>query len=71
VPPRAEARVRASAAVLPSGLDPLPDESLAGFLLRLSHRLECSLARILELAGFAGARGRQHVSDPLTTQCFS
>ena len=63
MPRRAEARVRASAAALPSGLDPLPDESLAGFLLRLSHRLECSPARILELAGFAGSRGRQHVSD--------
>lgn len=48
--------------MLPSSLDPLPDESLVGFLLRLAHRLECSPGRILELAGFAGSRGWQHVS---------
>jgi TniQ len=48
--------------VLPSSLDPLPGESLVGFLLRLAHRLECSPARILELADFAGSQGWQHVS---------
>jgi hypothetical protein len=62
VPPRVEDRVQPRPAVLPNSLDPLPDESLVGFLLRLSHRLECSPARILELAGFAGAPGRQSVS---------
>jgi RNA polymerase sigma factor (sigma-70 family) len=36
--------------VLPSSLDPLSDESLVGYLLRLAHRLETSPARILELA---------------------
>ena len=47
---------------LPCSLDPLPDESLVGFLLRLAHRLECSPGRILELAGFAGSQGRQYAS---------
>lgn len=62
VPPRAEPPVHGRTAALPSSLDPLPDESLAGFLLRLAHRLETSPARILELAGFAGSRDWQHVS---------
>ena len=47
---------------LPCSLDPLPDESLVGFLLRLAHRLECRPGRILELAGFAGSRGWKYVS---------
>jgi TniQ protein len=45
---------------LPCSLDPLPDESLPGFLLRLSHRLELPPLRLLQLTGLAplsGARG--------------
>ena len=36
---------------LPRSLDPLPDESLPGFLLRLSHRLEQSPAEIAAVTG--------------------
>jgi len=40
---------------LPRSLDPLPDESLPGFLLRLSHRLEQSPAEIAATTGLARA----------------
>lgn len=40
---------------LPCSLEPLPTETLPGFLLRLSHRLELSPARISELTGLAAA----------------
>jgi len=56
----AEVPVQSRPVILPRSLDPLPDESLAGFLLRLSHRLEISPARILKLAGFAETRERQY-----------
>lgn len=36
---------------LPCSLDPLPDESLAGFLLRLSYRLQVSPMRLARLTG--------------------
>lgn len=36
---------------LPCSLDPLPDESLSGFLLRLAHRLEVSPIRLARLTG--------------------
>ena len=38
---------------LPRSLDPLPDESLIGFMLRLSHRLDLPPARIATLTGLA------------------
>ena len=62
MPPTGEAIGQDRPAVLPSSLEPLPDESLAGFLLRLAHRLESTPARILELAGFAGPHGWPHAS---------
>src|SRR5687768_13866949 len=39
----------------PCSLDPLPDESLPGFLLRLSHRLELAPIRIMQLTGLVDA----------------
>ena len=60
--PGAKFPVQIRPAALPRSLDPLPDESLVGFLLRLAHRLETSPARILERAGFALTRGRQDTS---------
>lgn len=42
---------------LPRSLDPLPDESLTGFLLRLSHRLDLSLSRLAVLTGLVDKPG--------------
>jgi hypothetical protein len=36
---------------LPRSLDPLPDESLPGYLLRLAHRLDLSPARLGQITG--------------------
>lgn len=36
---------------LPRSLDPLPDESLPGYLLRLAHRLALAPARVMQLTG--------------------
>ncbi len=45
---------------LPRSLDPLPDESLPGYLLRLAHRLGLAPARIMQLTGLTASRdGRQ------------
>ena len=41
---------------LARSLAPLPEESLPGFLLRLSHRLGCSPTRIAELGGLSSYR---------------
>ncbi|MEU3027135.1 TniQ family protein [Streptomyces incarnatus] len=41
---------------LPCSLDPLEDETLPGFLLRLAHRLERSPARMTHLTGLAADR---------------
>jgi TniQ len=41
-------------APLPRSLDPLPDESLPGYLLRLAHRLGLAPARVMQLTGLAG-----------------
>jgi hypothetical protein len=38
-------------AILPRSLDPLPGESLIGFLLRLSHRLSLSPLHLVKLTG--------------------
>jgi hypothetical protein len=59
---------------LPRSLDPLPDEALPGYLLRLAHRLGLAPARIMQLTGLtAGRDGRQpprrslmlHLDEPL------
>ncbi len=45
---------------LPRSLDPLPDEALPGYLLRLAHRLGLAPARIMQLTGLTASRdGRQ------------
>lgn len=45
---------------LPRSLDPLPDETLPGYLLRLAHRLGLAPARIMQLTGLtAGRDGRE------------
>jgi len=41
---------------LPRSLDPLPNESLAGFVLRSAHRLDLSPARIASLTGLSPRR---------------
>jgi len=41
---------------LPRSLDPLPDESLPGYLLRLAHRLGLAPARIMQLTGLTAGR---------------
>lgn len=65
---------------LPRSLDPLPDESLPGYVLRLAHRLDCSPARIAVLTGLRSAglnAGRLTVPsrrmlhlDPATAAAF-
>ncbi|HEY5988661.1 MAG TPA: TniQ family protein, partial [Streptosporangiaceae bacterium] len=42
---------------LPRSLDPLPDEALPGYVLRLAHRLGLSPARVLRLTGLTAATG--------------
>jgi len=42
---------------LPRSLDPLPDESLPGYLLRLSHRLGLTAARLVVLTGLSAEQG--------------
>jgi len=44
---------------LPRSLDPLPDESLPGFLLRLAHRLDLAPARVVALTGLSTGPGLQ------------
>ena len=41
---------------LPRSLDPLPAESLPGYLLRLAHRLGLAPARIMQLTGLTASR---------------
>lgn len=43
---------------LPRGLDPLPEESLPGYLLRLAYRLDRSPSRIAALCGLGDRHGR-------------
>ncbi len=42
---------------MPRSLDPLPDESLPGYLLRLSHRLGLTPARLVALTGLSAEQG--------------
>lgn len=58
-------------APLPRSLDPLPEESLPGYLLRLAHRLDLSPARLAHITGLAtytqGARVRAMLALPPAT----
>jgi len=64
---------------LPRSLDPLPDESLPGYLLRLSHRLSLAPARLVFLTGLSTQQGvRSHAPvgqlvhlDPATRDAFA
>jgi hypothetical protein len=47
---------------LPRSLDPLPGESLPGYLLRLAHRLGLAPARVLQLTGLTAGTG--HLQAP-------
>ncbi|MFD8004804.1 TniQ family protein [Streptomyces mirabilis] len=44
--------------ILPRSLDPLPEESLPGFILRLAGRLERSPSRLATLCGLSGYNQR-------------
>jgi len=63
--------------VLPRSLDPLPDESLAGFLLRLSFRLGVPAGQIAALGGLVPGRcimipaSRMLFLDDATTCVFA
>lgn len=50
---------------MPCSLDPLTDETLAGFLLRLSHRNEQSPQRIATTSGLLATAGGQQLSTRL------
>ncbi len=52
---------------LPRSLDPLPDEVLPGYLLRLAHRLDRTPARILQLTGSRAGRPA-FPADPPTSR---
>jgi len=47
---------------LARSLDPLPDESLVGFLLRLSHRLDITPGRLAVLTGLATGTRRSAIA---------
>ncbi|GAA3003167.1 hypothetical protein GCM10010519_39080 [Streptomyces lactacystinicus] len=49
---------------LPRSLEPLPGESLTGFVLRLSHRLDLRPARIIDLTGLATPGSAQSARAP-------
>ena len=49
---------------LPRSLDPLPDESLPGYLLRLAHRLGLAPARIMQLTGLTAGRDGHQPGPP-------
>ncbi|WP_198045384.1 TniQ family protein [Kitasatospora mediocidica] len=55
---------RHDATELPCSLNPLPDETLAGLLLRLSHRNEQSPQRIAYLSGLLAHGGRARTLSP-------
>ena len=46
---------RATLSPLPRSLDPLRDESLPGYLLRLAHRLGLAPARVMQLTGLTAS----------------
>jgi hypothetical protein len=45
---------------LPRSLDPLPSESLPGYLLRLAHRLGLAPARVMQLTGLTDGHDGYH-----------
>jgi len=49
---------------LPRSLDPLPEESLPGYLLRLSCRLDLAPGRVLQLTGLSTSDPGRHLSAP-------
>src|SRR5580704_13082354 len=54
---------------LPCSLDPLPDESLPGYLLRLAHRLGLAPARVVQLTGLTATQdGPQRARRSLIMQ---
>lgn len=56
---------RTRATPLPRSLDPLPGESLTGFLLRLSYRLAVPPADLMRRTGLS--QGSTYVSPVLST----
>jgi hypothetical protein len=46
-----QARRMTDVGVQPRSLDPLPDESITGFLLRLAHRLDLFPTRLMVITG--------------------
>lgn len=58
-----------TATPLPRSLDPLPDESLPGYMLRLAHRLGLAPARVMQLTGLtASHHGHHQARRSLITQ---
>ncbi|MFJ9692301.1 TniQ family protein [Kitasatospora sp. NPDC101183] len=47
---------------LPRSLIPLPDESLPGFILRLSHRLDQDPGRLMRLAGLTNSKNTSNAA---------
>jgi hypothetical protein len=47
---------------LPRSLDPLPAESLPGYVLRLAHRLDMSPGRLAALTGLGNGRRQSSVA---------
>lgn len=61
---------------LPRSLDPLPEESLPGYLLRLAHHLDLSPSRVAQLTGLldgprAMPASRMFALTPEQTETFA
>jgi hypothetical protein len=55
-----------SSTPLPRSLDPLPEESLPGYLLRLAHRLDISPLQVALHTGLSTNRGQNSVAASVT-----